>query len=99
MTDASTAPHRLFRAESLRARQLAWQGRPAIALGVPAAFTSISSVALAAAIVADHFGWLFPPCGYGRHGPSQHWRHRGIRAVGGSDRDARGQGRRRRAEG
>jgi membrane fusion protein len=52
MTDTSTAQHRLFREESLQARQLAWQGRPAVALGLPAAFTSITSVALAAAVVA-----------------------------------------------
>jgi membrane fusion protein len=52
MIETSTAPYRLFRAESLRARQLAWQGRPAIALGLPAAFISLSSVVLAAASAA-----------------------------------------------
>jgi multidrug efflux pump subunit AcrA (membrane-fusion protein) len=52
MTDTSTAQHRLSRAESLRGRELAWQGRPVLALGLPAAFTSITSVALAAAVVA-----------------------------------------------
>lgn len=34
------------------ARELAWQGRPALALGRPAAFTSLASVVLAAAIAA-----------------------------------------------
>ena len=52
MTDTSAPQHRLFRAESLRTRELAWLGRPVLALGLPAAFTSISSMALAAAIVA-----------------------------------------------
>jgi membrane fusion protein len=42
----------LFRPESLRARELAWQGRPALALGLPASFLSFASVALAAAIAA-----------------------------------------------
>jgi membrane fusion protein len=52
MTNTEAAAPRLFRRESLRARELAWQGRPAVALGLPAAFTSISSIVLAAAIVA-----------------------------------------------
>jgi membrane fusion protein len=52
MTDTSAPQHRLFRAESLRTRELAWLGRPALALGLPAAFTSVSSMALAAALVA-----------------------------------------------
>jgi membrane fusion protein len=52
MTDISTSQHSLFRSESLRARELAWQGRPALALGLPAAFTSFASVALAAAIAS-----------------------------------------------
>ena len=38
-----------FRQQSLRARELAWQGRPALALGLPAAFTTFASLALAAA--------------------------------------------------
>ena len=42
----------LFRPQSLRTGELAWHGRPALTLGLPAAFTSISSVALAAAAVA-----------------------------------------------
>ena len=49
---ASAARPTLFRPESLRARELAWQGRAALALGLPAAFTSLASVALAAAIAA-----------------------------------------------
>jgi membrane fusion protein len=41
-----------FRPQSLRARELAWQGRPALALGLPAAFTTFASLALAAATAA-----------------------------------------------
>src|SRR5437016_7538585 len=52
MTDTPTSQRGLFRPESLRTRELAWQGRPALALGMPAAFTSFASVALAAAIAA-----------------------------------------------
>jgi membrane fusion protein len=53
MTNIDTTSQRtLFRPESLRARQLAWQGRPVLALGLPAAFTSLASVALAGAIAA-----------------------------------------------
>src|SRR5690348_7169722 len=52
MTHIDAPQRNLFRPESLRGRELAWQGRPAVALGLPAAFTSISSIALAAAIVA-----------------------------------------------
>ena len=52
MTDTSTSQRSLFRPESLRARELAWQGRAVLALGLPAAFTSFSSVALAAAMAA-----------------------------------------------
>src|SRR4249919_1737641 len=48
--DASHRP--LFRPESLRARELAWQGRATLALGIPAAFTSFASLALALAIAA-----------------------------------------------
>jgi membrane fusion protein len=42
----------LFRSESLQARQMAWQGRPAVALRFPALFTTLASVALAAATAA-----------------------------------------------
>jgi membrane fusion protein len=52
MADIGTSQRSLFRPESLRARELAWQGRPVLALGLPAAFTSFVSVALAAAIAA-----------------------------------------------
>jgi membrane fusion protein len=52
MTNISASQRGLFRPESLRSRELAWQGRPALALGLPAAFTSFASVALAAAIAA-----------------------------------------------
>jgi membrane fusion protein len=49
---ASTAQDTLFRPESLRERELAWQGRPALALGFPAAIVSLGSVALAVATAA-----------------------------------------------
>jgi len=52
MTSIDTRKQGLFRPESLRARELAWQGRSALALRLPAAFLSFASVALAAAIVA-----------------------------------------------
>jgi membrane fusion protein len=52
MTKIDTLQRGLFRPESLRARELAWQGQPALVVGVPAAFTSFASVALAAAIAA-----------------------------------------------
>jgi membrane fusion protein len=52
MTDVDTSQRSLFRPDSLRARELAWQGRAALALGLPAVFTSLASVALAAAIAA-----------------------------------------------
>src|ERR1700732_2003387 len=50
MTDIGTSQRSLFRPESLRAHELAWQGRAVLALGLPAAFTSFASVMLAAAI-------------------------------------------------
>jgi membrane fusion protein len=52
MTDIGTPQRMLFRPESFRDRELAWQGRPALSLGLPAAFTSLASVALAAATAA-----------------------------------------------
>jgi membrane fusion protein len=52
MSNTRTAPYRLFRSEALQAYELAWQGRRALALGLPAAFTTISSIALAAVAVA-----------------------------------------------
>src|SRR6516165_9097536 len=52
MTKTDTLQRRLFRPESLRARELAWQGRPALAVGVPAALVSFASLVLAAGIAA-----------------------------------------------
>jgi membrane fusion protein len=52
MTKIDTLQQGLFRPQSLRGRELAWQGRPMLALGLPAAFTSFASVALAAATAA-----------------------------------------------
>jgi membrane fusion protein len=46
-----TVQQGLFRPESLRARE-GWQGRPALAVGVPVAFASFASMALAAATAA-----------------------------------------------
>jgi membrane fusion protein len=42
----------LFRPESIRSRELTWQGKPALSLSLPAAFSSLASAALAVAIVA-----------------------------------------------
>jgi membrane fusion protein len=52
MTKIDTSQQGLFRPQSLRGRELAWQGRPMLALGLPAAFTSFASVVLAAATAA-----------------------------------------------
>jgi membrane fusion protein len=52
MTDTNVIRPALFRSESLQARQLAWQGRPAVALRFPTLFTTLASVALAAATAA-----------------------------------------------
>jgi len=52
MTVIGASQRSLFRPESLRAGELAWQGRPTLALGTPAAFTSLASVTLALAIAA-----------------------------------------------
>ena len=49
---SNTRTYRLFRPEALLAGELAWQGRPALALGLPAAFTSFSAAAVVAAAVA-----------------------------------------------
>jgi membrane fusion protein len=46
-----TVQQGLFRPESSRARE-GWQGRPALAVGVPVAFASFASMALAAATAA-----------------------------------------------
>jgi membrane fusion protein len=50
MSNART--YRLFRPEALQARELDWQSRPALALGLPAAFTSVSAALAVAAAVA-----------------------------------------------
>jgi membrane fusion protein len=52
MANPTTSPQKLFRPESTRARELAWQGRPALALGLPTTFTSLASIALAAVAAA-----------------------------------------------
>ena len=52
MTKINTLQQGLFRPKSLRARELPWQGRPALTVAVPAAFVSFASVALAAAFAA-----------------------------------------------
>jgi membrane fusion protein len=52
MTKIDTVPQGLFRPESLEARKLAWQGRPALVVGVPATFTTFASMTLAAAFAA-----------------------------------------------
>jgi membrane fusion protein len=52
MTDTSTSQRSLFRPESLHGRELAWQGRAVLSLGLPTGFTTVSSVALAAATAA-----------------------------------------------
>jgi membrane fusion protein len=52
VSETKTSPYRLFRSESLRAYELDWQGRRALDLGLPAAFTSITAAALVAAAVA-----------------------------------------------
>jgi membrane fusion protein len=52
MTKIDTARQGLFRPESLEARKLAWQGRPALTVGVPATFTTFASMTLAAATAA-----------------------------------------------
>ena len=49
---SNTRAYRLFRPEALLAGGLAWEGRPALALGLPAAFTSISAALVVAAAVA-----------------------------------------------
>jgi membrane fusion protein len=49
---SNTRTYRLFRPEALLAGELAWQGRPALALGLPAGFTSFSAAAVVAAVVA-----------------------------------------------
>src|ERR1700704_3648582 len=43
---------RLFRQQSLRARELAWEGQAALSLGLPATFTTLASIILIAAAAA-----------------------------------------------
>jgi membrane fusion protein len=52
MTETNVIRPALFRTESLRERQLAWQGRPAVALRFPTLFVTLVSVAIAAATAA-----------------------------------------------
>jgi membrane fusion protein len=52
LIEAKVEPARLFRPESLRARQTAWIGEASIALGLPTAVTTIIAILLAAAMVA-----------------------------------------------
>jgi len=52
MTNTDASQRNLFRPETLRARELAWQGRAMLALGLPAMFTSLASVTLAVALAA-----------------------------------------------
>ena len=52
MADIGTSQRSLFRPQSFRARELSWQGHSTLALGLPAGFTSLASVALAAAAAA-----------------------------------------------
>src|SRR6476619_3431887 len=49
---SNTRTYRLFRPVALLADELAWHGRPALALGLPAAFTSFSAAAVVAAAIA-----------------------------------------------
>lgn len=52
MTKTDRFQQGLFRPESVRARELTWQGRPALAVRVPTTFVTFASMALAAAIAA-----------------------------------------------
>ena len=52
MTTTDDPRQGLFRPESIRSRELSWQGKPALSVSLPATFISLASVALAAAIVA-----------------------------------------------
>ena len=52
MTKTDRFQQGLFRPESVRARELTWQGRPALAVSIPTTFVTYASMALAAAIAA-----------------------------------------------
>jgi membrane fusion protein len=49
---ANATTYTLFRPESIEARRMVWLGRPAVALGLPAALSSIASVLMMAATTA-----------------------------------------------
>ena len=82
---SSTTSQPLFRPQSLRARQSAWLGRPAIAVNLPAAFTAAFSLAVGASIAAlvtfgtytrrvDLHGVVMPDAGLIRiSAPSSGW--------------------------
>jgi len=52
VTPASASQYTLFRQQSLQARALAWQGKPALGLGLPTTFMTIASILIAAAAFA-----------------------------------------------
>jgi len=52
VAQTSASHHRLFRQQSLQARALAWQGKPALGLGLPTTFVTIASILIAAAMLA-----------------------------------------------
>jgi len=52
VTEIAASHPRLFRQQSLQARELAWEGQPALALGLPATFTTFASIVLIAATAA-----------------------------------------------
>jgi membrane fusion protein len=49
---ANATTYTLFRPESIEARRMVWLGRPAVALGLPAALSSTASVLMVAATIA-----------------------------------------------
>jgi membrane fusion protein len=52
MADSIPLRGELFRPASLRARELAWQGRTTLALGPSTTFTTLASIGLAAALIS-----------------------------------------------
>src|SRR4051812_14835807 len=52
MADSIPLRGQLFRSASLRARELAWQGRTTLALGPSTTFTTLASIGLAAALIS-----------------------------------------------
>lgn len=95
MASSSVSHGRLFRPASLRARELAWQGRASLSLGLPATFTSLASIGLAVALFAlfvfgsyprrvDLRGVVLPSAGLiGISAPSAGW----ISAVSAKEGD------------